>query len=59
MVYYEPEQPELYHGRDLDAAYHRAAHRNRVELVHAYDAEAVGARDRPLRRIGLHVGARL
>jgi hypothetical protein len=41
MVYYEPSQPELYHGRNLDAAYHRAAHRNRVELVHAYDRAAV------------------
>jgi len=43
MVYYEPSQPELYHGRNLDAAYHRAAHRNRVELVHAYDRAAVEA----------------
>jgi Glycoside hydrolase 123, catalytic domain len=41
MVYYEPSQPELYQGRNLDAAYHRAAHRNRVELVHAYDRAAV------------------
>jgi hypothetical protein len=41
MVYYEPSQPELYHGRNLDPAYHRAAHRNRVELVHAYDRPAV------------------
>ena len=41
MVYFEPEQPELYHGRNLDASYHRAAHRNRVELVHAYDQAAV------------------
>jgi hypothetical protein len=41
MVYYEPSQPELYHGRNLDAAYHRAAHRHRVELVHAYDQAAV------------------
>jgi hypothetical protein len=43
MVYYEPEQPELYHGRNLDPAYHRFAHRNRVELVHAYDEAAVRA----------------
>ena len=43
MVFYEPGQPELYHGRNLDAAYHRAAHRNRVELVHAYDRAAVEA----------------
>ncbi|HEY3119058.1 MAG TPA: hypothetical protein VGL15_00425, partial [Vicinamibacteria bacterium] len=37
MVYYESSQPELYHGRNLDAAYHRFAHRQRVELVTAYD----------------------
>jgi hypothetical protein len=37
MVYYEPSQPEEYQGRNLDAAYHRFAHRHRVELVHAYD----------------------
>ena len=36
MVYYEPDQPELYQGRNLDPAYHRFAHRHRVELVHAY-----------------------
>jgi hypothetical protein len=43
MVYYEPSQPEMYHGRNLDPAYHRFAHRHRVELVHGYDATAVGA----------------
>jgi hypothetical protein len=43
MVYYEPSQPELYHGRNLDAAYHRFAHRYRIELVHAYDEAAVRA----------------
>jgi hypothetical protein len=37
MVYFEPDQPELYQGRNLDPAYHRFAHRHRVELVHAYD----------------------
>jgi predicted glycoside hydrolase/deacetylase ChbG (UPF0249 family) len=37
MVYYEPSQPEQYHGRNLDPAYHRFAHRQRIELVHAYD----------------------
>jgi len=37
MVFYEPEQPELYQGRNLDPAYHRFAHAHRVELVHAYD----------------------
>ena len=43
MVYYEPDQPELYQGRNLDAAYHRFAHRHRVELVHAYDEATVEA----------------
>jgi hypothetical protein len=43
MVYYEPSEPELYHGRNLDAAYHRFAHRYRIELVHAYDEAAVQA----------------
>jgi hypothetical protein len=37
MLYYSSDQPVLYHGRNLDAAYHRFAHRHRVELVHAYD----------------------
>ncbi|HEY0380227.1 MAG TPA: hypothetical protein VGC87_25160 [Pyrinomonadaceae bacterium] len=47
MIYYESLQPRLYQGRDLDAAYHRFAHRQRVELVHAYDtAEASAARGR-------------
>jgi len=44
MVYYEGSEPELYHGRNLDAAYHRFAHRYRIELVHAYDEAAVRAR---------------
>jgi hypothetical protein len=43
MVYYEPSQPELYHGRNLDTVYHRFAHRYRIELVHAYDEAAVRA----------------
>jgi len=43
MVYYEPSQPEMYHGRNLDPAYHRFAHRQRVELVHGYDEAAVRA----------------
>ncbi|HKQ51936.1 MAG TPA: glycoside hydrolase domain-containing protein [Pyrinomonadaceae bacterium] len=47
MVYYESTQPVIYQGRDLDAAYHRFAHRQRVELVHAYDqAKASAARGR-------------
>jgi hypothetical protein len=43
MVFYEPDQPELYHGRNLDPAYHRFGHRQRVELVHAYDEATVTA----------------
>jgi hypothetical protein len=43
IVYYEPEQPELYHGRNLDPAYDRFAHRQRIELVHAYDEGSVRA----------------
>jgi len=43
MVYYEPVQPELYQGRNLDPEYHRFAHRHRVELVHAYDEAKVEA----------------
>jgi hypothetical protein len=43
MVYYEGLQPELYHGRNLDAEYHRFAHRNRIELVDAYDIETARA----------------
>ena len=43
MVYYEPTQPALYQGRNLDAEYHRFAHRNRVELVHAYNVESAGS----------------
>ena len=33
MIYYESAQPQLYQGRDLDAEYHRFAHRQRVELA--------------------------
>jgi hypothetical protein len=43
MVYYESSQPELYQGRNLDPAYHRFAHRQRIELVHAYDEAKVEA----------------
>jgi hypothetical protein len=43
MLYYQSSQPELYHGRNLDAAYHRFAHRHRVELVHAYDESRLQA----------------
>ena len=43
MVYFEPEQTALYHGRRLDSAYHRMAHRHRIELVHAYNERSVRA----------------
>jgi hypothetical protein len=36
MIYYESEQPQLYQGKNLDLAYHRFAHRQRIELVTAY-----------------------
>src|SRR5688500_15904348 len=41
MLYYSSDQPERYHGRNLDPAYHRFAHRHRVELVHAYDEQTL------------------
>ncbi len=37
MIYYEPSQVERYQGHNLDPAFHRFAHRNRVEFVHGYD----------------------
>jgi len=43
MVFFEPEQTALYHGRRLDSAYHRMAHRHRIELVHAYNERTVRA----------------
>ena len=43
MLYYESEQPEMYQGANLDAVYHRFAHRQRVELVHGYDMESARA----------------
>ncbi|HSE20869.1 MAG TPA: glycoside hydrolase domain-containing protein [Pyrinomonadaceae bacterium] len=43
MVYYEPFQPVLYQGRNLDAQYHRFAHRQRIELVHGYDVATASA----------------
>ncbi len=43
MVYYESLQPVMYHGRNLDPQYHRFAHRQRVELVHAYDIKTATA----------------
>ncbi len=41
MAYFEPAQVELYHGKERSAAYHRVAHRHRIELVHEYDIETV------------------
>ncbi len=41
MLFYSSDQPELYHGRNLDPAYHRLAHRNRVEFVQAYDEQTL------------------
>jgi hypothetical protein len=41
MLFYTSDQVERYHGRNLDAEYHRLAHRHRVELVHAYDEQAL------------------
>jgi hypothetical protein len=47
MVYYETLQPILYQGRNLDAQYHRFAHRQRIELVYGYDiATATEAKSR-------------
>lgn len=47
MFYFESSQPELYQGRNLDDAYHRFAHRHRVEFVAAYSqAEAQIAQGR-------------
>ncbi|MGH9372895.1 MAG: hypothetical protein ACRD15_15325 [Vicinamibacterales bacterium] len=43
MLFYSSAQPERYHGRNLDAAYHRLAHRHRVELVQAYDQNTLTA----------------
>jgi hypothetical protein len=43
MIYYESLQPEMYQGRNLDAAYHRFAHRQRIELVHAYNVATASA----------------
>lgn len=43
MVYYERQQTDLYHGRNMDAAYHRFARRHRVEFTHAYDEASARA----------------
>jgi len=47
MFYYEPSQPGLYQGHNLDERYHRFAHRHRVELVRGYsEQQAQAARGR-------------
>ncbi|NWG14600.1 MAG: DUF4091 domain-containing protein [Acidobacteria bacterium] len=43
MVYYESDQPERYQGRNLDPQYHRFAHRQRIELVNAYNTTSAAA----------------
>ena len=43
MVYYESLQPIMYQGRNLDSQYDRFAHRQRIELVHAYDINTAKA----------------
>jgi hypothetical protein len=43
MLFYSSDQPERYHGRNLDSAYHRLAHRHRVEFVQAYDEQTLPA----------------
>ena len=41
MLFYTSDQPERYHGRNLDDAYNRFAHRYRTELVHEFDEQKV------------------
>ncbi len=43
MLYFEPEQLDLYQRGGIEDRFHRFAHRNRVELVYAYDAPSVQA----------------
>ncbi len=43
MFHYQPSQTALYQRKNLDDAYHRLAHRHRVELVHAYSEDAARA----------------
>lgn len=43
MLYFEPDQVELYQGQDLQDRYHRLAHRYRVELVHGYTPSSLAA----------------
>lgn len=37
MVFHESRRPVLYQGREMDDVYHRFAHRQRIELVQAYN----------------------
>lgn len=43
MLYFEAEQTARYHGAPLAAAYHRLAHRQRVEFVSGYDVASATA----------------
>jgi hypothetical protein len=43
MAFYESSQPQRYQGGNLDAVYHRFAHRQRIELVNKYDTAGVAA----------------
>ena len=54
MVYYQSDQPALYHGRNLDPAYHRFAKRHRVEFVHAYNPARARAAHRASDRARFH-----
>lgn len=44
MIFYESSQPALYYGREnddaLQMAFHRFAHRQRIEFTHAYNEES-------------------
>jgi len=41
MIYFETSQLDLYHGAALEDRYQRFGHRQRVELVHAYNQASV------------------
>jgi hypothetical protein len=41
MVFFDPAEVRLYHGRDLAERYHRFAHRQRIELVGPNDEGSV------------------
>jgi hypothetical protein len=43
MIYFEPEQVDRYEGKGHEDRYHRFAHRQRVELVNAYDPASLAA----------------